>query len=238
MRINDVLKEFVIPQGVMAEGVGDLGYDAQSLIMKLRRDVEEKRLQPTRDAVLMAARELAGDMEFAPELLVQQVLGQGVMEYDKYPNKNSETKWWENPEGLKKELGSDDLSPSNHKTQSSPIQRDRQEFPLKLKEKQGVAEATGRLPDPQNYDSDWDYYNDRDAEEPKDDDADYENMIDEPSDDWFDESKQKVGNMDADKFDDALARMKKLAGSGPLKTVWDPAKRVYRNMPTAVQPRK
>ena len=99
-------------------------------------------------------------------------------------------------------------------------------------------EAAPGLPDPQNYDSDWDYYNDRDAEEPKDDDADYENMIDEPSDDWFDESKQKVGNMDADKFDDALARMKKLAGSGPLKTVWDPAKRVYRNMPTAVQPKK
>ena len=99
-------------------------------------------------------------------------------------------------------------------------------------------EAAPVAPDPQNYDSDWDYYNDRDAEEPEDTDADYENMIDEPSDDWFDESKEKVGNMDADKFDDALARMKKLAGAGPLKTVWDPAKRVYRNMPTAVQPRK
>jgi hypothetical protein len=64
----------------MAEGVRDLGYDAQSLIMKLRRDVEEKRLQPTRQAVLMAARELAGDMDFAPELLVQQVLGQRAAE--------------------------------------------------------------------------------------------------------------------------------------------------------------
>jgi hypothetical protein len=63
-----------------AEGVRDLGYDAQSLIMKLRRDVEEKRLQPTRQAVLSAARELAGDMDFAPELLVRQVLGQGVAE--------------------------------------------------------------------------------------------------------------------------------------------------------------
>ena len=99
-----------------------------------------------------------------------------------------------------------------------------------------VNEATGRIPDPQNYDSDWDYYNDRDAEEPKDDDADYENMIDEPGDDWFDESKQKVGNMDADEFDDALARMKKLAGAGPMKTVWDPARRVYKNVPTAQQP--
>ena len=67
-------------QGVK-EGVRDLGYDAQSLIMKLRRDVEERRLQPTRQAVLSAARELAGDMDFAPELLVRQVLGQGVAEH-------------------------------------------------------------------------------------------------------------------------------------------------------------
>jgi hypothetical protein len=48
--------------------------------MKLRRDVEEKRLQPTPQAVLAAARELAGDMDFAPQLLVKQVLGQGVAE--------------------------------------------------------------------------------------------------------------------------------------------------------------
>jgi hypothetical protein len=47
---------------------------------------------------------------------------------------------------------------------------------------------------------------------------------------------EKIGNMDADKFDDAMARLKKLAGAGPLKTVYDPAKRVYRNVPTAVQP--
>lgn len=49
---------------------------------------------------------------------------------------------------------------------------------------------------------------------------------------------EKVGNMDADRFDAALARMKQLAGSGPLKTVWDPDKRVYRNIPVAVQPKK
>ena len=49
---------------------------------------------------------------------------------------------------------------------------------------------------------------------------------------------EKVGNMDADRFDAALARMKQLAGSGPLKTVWDPEKRVYRNIPVAVQPKK
>jgi hypothetical protein len=50
--------------------------------------------------------------------------------------------------------------------------------------------------------------------------------------------QDRVGNMPADKFDDAMARLKQLAGAGPLKTVWDPQKRVYRNMPTAVQPKK
>ena len=48
----------------------------------------------------------------------------------------------------------------------------------------------------------------------------------------------KIGNMDADKFDAAMARLKQLAGAGPMKTVYDPAKRVYRNVPTAVQPKK
>ena len=52
------------------------------------------------------------------------------------------------------------------------------------------------------------------------------------------EAKEKVGNMDADAFDAAMARLKKLAGAGPMKTVWDPAKRVYKNVPTAVQPKK
>jgi hypothetical protein len=118
----------------MAEGVRDLEYDAQSLITKLRRDVEEKRLQPTRQAVLMAARELAGDMDFAPELLVQQVLGRGMAE----GNRKSEP-----PEA--------------------------------------------------------DYG------------ADYQDMV---------------------------ARVKHLAGLGPLKTVWDPQKRVYKNVPVAVQPKK
>lgn len=50
--------------------------------------------------------------------------------------------------------------------------------------------------------------------------------------------QEKVGNMPADRFDDAMARLKQLAGAGPLKTVWDPQKRVYRNMPTAEQPKK
>jgi hypothetical protein len=41
-----------------------------------------------------------------------------------------------------------------------------------------------------------------------------------------------------DDYQDMVARVKKLAGAGPLKTVWDPTKRVYRNVPTAVQPKK
>jgi hypothetical protein len=41
-----------------------------------------------------------------------------------------------------------------------------------------------------------------------------------------------------DDYQDMVKRVKRLAGLGPLKTVYDPAKRVYRNMPTAVQPKK
>ena len=41
-----------------------------------------------------------------------------------------------------------------------------------------------------------------------------------------------------DDYQDMVARVKKLAGLGPLKTVYDPAKRVYRNVPTAQQPKK
>jgi hypothetical protein len=39
-------------------------------------------------------------------------------------------------------------------------------------------------------------------------------------------------------YQDMVSRVKKLAGMGPLKTVYDPNKRVYRNVPTAVQPPK
>jgi hypothetical protein len=39
-------------------------------------------------------------------------------------------------------------------------------------------------------------------------------------------------------YQDMVARVKKLAGLGPLKTVYDPAKRVYKNVPVAVQPKK
>jgi hypothetical protein len=41
-----------------------------------------------------------------------------------------------------------------------------------------------------------------------------------------------------DDYQDMVARVKKLAGMGPLKTVYDPNKRVYKNVPTAVQPSK
>ena len=41
-----------------------------------------------------------------------------------------------------------------------------------------------------------------------------------------------------DEYDAMVARVKRLAGLGPMKTVYDPNKRVYRNMPTAVQPKK
>jgi len=94
----------------MAEGVRDLGYDAQSLITKLRRDVEEKRLQPTPQAVLAAARELAGDMNFAPQLLVKQVLGQGMAE-DYNPEYDDEAGMADNNlETLKRTVeGIDDL---------------------------------------------------------------------------------------------------------------------------------
>ena len=44
------------------------------------------------------------------------------------------------------------------------------------------------------------------------------------------------GRYDADDFDDMVSRLKKLAGAGPMKTVYDPDRRVYRNMPTAQQP--
>lgn len=47
---------------------------------------------------------------------------------------------------------------------------------------------------------------------------------------------EKVGSMDADRFDAAMARLKQLAGAGPMRTVYDPEKRVYKNVPVAQQP--
>jgi len=48
----------------------------------------------------------------------------------------------------------------------------------------------------------------------------------------------KEVDYDAIGHDDMVARVKKLAGLGPMKTVYDPARRQYRNMPTAQQPKK
>ena len=51
------------------------------------------------------------------------------------------------------------------------------------------------------------------------------------------EGDEKIGGRyDADDFDDMVMRLKKLAGSGPMQTKYDPNKRVYRNVPTAQQP--
>jgi adenylate kinase family enzyme len=41
-----------------------------------------------------------------------------------------------------------------------------------------------------------------------------------------------------DEYDAMVARVKRLAGIGPMQTVYDRNKRQYRNMPTAVQPKK
>jgi hypothetical protein len=52
----------------------------------------------------------------------------------------------------------------------------------------------------------------------------------------LDEQEKIAGRYDPDDFDDMIGRLKKLAGAGPLKTVYDPEKRVYKNVPHAVQP--
>jgi hypothetical protein len=49
------------------------------------------------------------------------------------------------------------------------------------------------------------------------------------------ENKEKEADY-GDDYQAMVARVKQLAGMGPLKTVYDPEKRVYKNVPTAVQP--
>ena len=69
-----------------------------------------------------------------------------------------------------------------------------------------------------------------------DKDQDYEDLPKKA-----DESKQAPAEKEADygdDYQDMVKRVKKLAGLGPLKTQYDPNRRVYRNMPTAVQPKK
>ena len=52
-------------------------------------------------------------------------------------------------------------------------------------------------------------------------------------------NNEKIGGRyDPEEFDSMVQRLKKLAGAGPMKTVYDPQKRVYRNMPVAQQPDK
>jgi hypothetical protein len=56
-----------------------------------------------------------------------------------------------------------------------------------------------------------------------------------------DEGKSAPKEKEADYGDDyqaMVSRLKQLAGAGPLKTVYDPKKRVYKNIPTAVQPKR
>ena len=51
------------------------------------------------------------------------------------------------------------------------------------------------------------------------------------------EAQEKIGDRhDADDFDDMVLRLKKLAGSGPMRTVYDPNTRRYKNVPVAQQP--
>ena len=61
---------------------------------------------------------------------------------------------------------------------------------------------------------------------------------DEHDDDMSEAKKQPPEAKYDDKYDAMVARVKKLAGLGPLKTVYDPEKRVYRNVPTADQPKR
>jgi len=49
--------------------------------------------------------------------------------------------------------------------------------------------------------------------------------------------REKEADYGAD-YQDMVSRVKKLAGMGPLKTVYDPVKRVYKNVPQAEQPKK
>lgn len=64
-------------------------------------------------------------------------------------------------------------------------------------------------------------------------------FIDNVLEQGLDEGRKKPEPPEADYGDEyqaMVARVKKLAGLGPLKTVWDPVKRVYKNVPVAQQP--
>ena len=61
---------------------------------------------------------------------------------------------------------------------------------------------------------------------------------DEHDDDMAEAKKQPPEAKYDDQYDAMVARVQKLAGIGPMKTVYDPNRRVYKNVPTAVQPKK
>ena len=68
--------------------------------------------------------------------------------------------------------------------------------------------------------------------------ADYIESNKEQGDVEMEEGQSKSKEADyGDDYQAMVARVKKLAGLGPLKTVYDPARRVYRNVPTAQQPK-
>jgi hypothetical protein len=60
----------------------------------------------------------------------------------------------------------------------------------------------------------------------------------QPGADYRDPPEDKDPDQYGDDYQAMVARVKKLAGLGPMKTVYDPARRQYRNMPTAQQPKK
>ncbi len=53
------------------------------------------------------------------------------------------------------------------------------------------------------------------------------------------DSNEKIADRyDDEEWDEKIQHLKKLAGLGPLKTVWDPVKRVYKNVPATEMPKK
>ena len=56
--------------------------------------------------------------------------------------------------------------------------------------------------------------------------------------DYRDPPEDKDPDQYGDDYQAMVARVKKLAGLGPMKTVYDPNKRVYKNVPTADQPKR
>ena len=53
------------------------------------------------------------------------------------------------------------------------------------------------------------------------------------------EADDKIaGRYDPEEFDAMVGRLKKLAKAGPMKTVWDPEKRVYKNVPDTDKQKK